>query len=93
MSGWMWGLLYAAGGAAYGSWFLRGLRRNETLRGRVEELFTLWDRHLGLFIPARFFGYSLVVAQVAFWPLPVLIMAIFDVPGHGRNVDKPSGGE
>lgn len=91
MAAWVWGVLYAAGAAVYGAWFLREWRRNTTLADRIEELFRVWDRHFGLFLPARFFYYLLLAAQVLFWPLPVALIVVFDVPGFGRNTDEPGG--
>ncbi len=82
---WMWGAFYALAGAASGAWFLREWSRNETLQDRVA---MLGDILVPIFGPQ--FSRGLVVASnIIAWPLLAIAILIFDVPGHGRNVDKP----
>ena len=82
---WMWGVLYAAGGAALGAWFLRELRRNATLQSRIDELADVFKP---LWSPAVTLGLF-VAGQMMFWPIVLAVIIICDVPGHGRNVDHP----
>jgi hypothetical protein len=85
---WAWGVLYAGGAAATGAWFLREWARNETLQDRIAELGDILVPLLG---PAIFRGLMLISFMVG-WPAIVVMAFVWDVPGHGRNVDKPEDG-
>jgi len=86
---WAWGILYAGGAAATGAWFLREWKRNETLQNRIA---MFGDVLVPLLGPAVFRGLTLVSFMLS-WPLVVVMTLIWDVPGYGKNIDKPEGGD
>ncbi|PZG49876.1 hypothetical protein C1I98_11210 [Spongiactinospora gelatinilytica] len=88
---WVWGALYVAGAAVFVAWLLRELPRNHTLRGRIEKLCEIWDGGFGWLVPVRVSGYGLFAGLILLWLPVVVLMAVHDVPGHGKNIDPPSG--
>lgn len=79
---WVWGLSYGLAGAANAAWFLREIRRNRVLQGRVNSLAEV----LELLLQPAFVRGLFVTSMVVSWPIALVAVLIWDVPGHGRNV-------
>jgi len=79
---WAWGAFYGLAGAANAAWFLRELRRNQVLQGRVGSLAEVLEL---LFTPSFVRGLF-VTSMVLDWPVALVSVLIWGVPGHGRNL-------
>lgn len=86
---WAWGILYAGGAAGTGAWFLREWARNETLQDRIAEL----GDYLVPLVGAKVFRGLMLIGFMIWWPVIAVMALIWDVPGYGKNIDKPEGGD